>query len=85
MHKHGMFRHKVQRVHYGRSSDGQVRAWQSYMNKIVIPRLKRAGYTLAIADEVFFVQGHTWGLVGKRTMSQYVGDHKTVPVFRCIT
>ena len=85
MRKHGVSSKVPTLVHVNRESRRAVMMWQRRAGKR-ISRLKRAGYTVLVQDEAFFVWDTVkgkklWTWTHRRIFMQYTGSHQRIAVF----
>ena len=89
MRQYGMSAKTTQKYHINHASVIAVRSWQQRMKKR-IPCLKKNGFTIAMADEAFFIRDvkagrKYWSPVAKRIFLPYVGNHESLAVYGTIT
>ncbi len=89
MVRHGLSGKRAARVHVNHADAGTANSWRHRLKKR-IPRLKKAGYTLAVEDEAFFVQDSSsgrkyWSRKGVPVKIPYTGNRKRRTVLGAIT
>ena len=80
---------KATRVHVRHADNKTVNSWR-YRIKTVIPRLKKARFSIAFGDEAFFVRDSVtgrkyWSPKGTRIKIPYSGSRQRLTVFGAVT
>ncbi len=89
MHQYGMSAKSAQKYHINRASVSAVKSWQQRIKKRILC-LEKNGFTIAMADEAFFIRDvkagrKYWSLVAKRIFLPYTGRHESLAVYGTIT